>query len=204
MSKLNLECWCGAVKWSLDEQLTRLGVRYVCHCDDCQAFAHYTGHPELVLDANGGTDAYQLPSSQVKISKGSEHLACVHVTSRRLLRWHCRVCEMPVANTYNNSKLSFISVPLCGSTASERDKILGLSSGHVWKKFGKGNLSKLKNYSILKILWRMVSRIIRARVSGDYRNNPFFDKQSGEPINKPYLLNADERHDLNVKVRALL
>lgn len=204
MNRLNLRCSCGAVVWNLNETSPPSGVCYICHCDDCQVFAHFTEHPERVLDANGGTEAYQLPASQVNISKGLEHLACIHVTSRRLLRWHCSICKTPVANTYNNSKLSFISIPLCGAIASERDEILNPSSGHVWTKFGKGDLSKLEKYSIPRILWRMISRIVRARVSGDYRNNLFFDKYSGEPISKPYSLSADERHDLDIKARAVL
>jgi hypothetical protein len=199
--RLNLQCACGNIAWDLIERAPRTGVRYICHCDDCQAFACFTGSEAKILDSNGGTDAYQLPSSQIELHKGVEHLACVKMTSGRLLRWYCLTCRTPVANTYDSSKLSFVSVPLCGASKGDRNTVCGPPSGHVWTKFGWGDLSDVTQYSIPRMLWRMLSRIVRARFSGDYRNNPFFH-QNGNPIAIPYSLSRAERIAVNASVDA--
>lgn len=202
MRVLNLHCACGEIAWSIEEALPRLGIRYVCHCDDCQAFAHFTGRADRLLDANGGTDAYQLPASRVRIIKGLEALASVQMTSRPLLRWHCATCRTPVANTYGTSVLSFVSLPLAAASGGDREIILGPSSGHVWTKFGVGDLSQARQVNIPAMLWRMACRIFVARVSGDYRNNPFFDHKDGRPIVEPRRLSPGERHDLDRRAAA--
>lgn len=202
MGLLNLACVCGAVSLQLEETAPRRGVRYVCHCDDCQAYAEFLGSPDAILDPNQGTDAYQLPASRLEIKGGREELACVQVTSRPLLRWYCEKCRTPVANTYHTSKLSFLSLPLPRICGGEVDQVLGKSSGHVWIKFGRGDLSRVRQINIPAMLWRMGSRIIAARISGDYRKNPFFDPVTGLPIAAPRLLTTAERAELDRKVQS--
>lgn len=202
MAELTFVCGCGQVVWSLDEATPPTGIRYVCHCDDCQAFAHFTGQADLLLDGNGGTEAYQLPASRLRVLRGLDHLACVQMTARPLLRWHCGACLAPVANTYGAAQLSFVSVPLACASANDRDAVLAQSAGHVWTKFGHGDLSGVTQVSIPAMLWRMASRIVAARISGDYRNNPFFRPDTGEPIVAPRRLLEAERSELDCKARA--
>jgi hypothetical protein len=200
VDRLNLRCRCGRLSWDLIDAVPPRGVRYICHCDDCQAFAAFTSHAAEILDAHGGTDAYQLPSSQIEILHGAEHLACAKVTSRPLLRWYCHACRTPVANTYHTSRLSFVSVPLCGARPDDRDAFCGPPAGHIWTKFGWGDLSGVRRYSIPAMLWRMLSRIVLARLTGAYRQNPFFSPD-GAPIAVPLFLSHDERSALDVSVR---
>jgi hypothetical protein len=124
------------------------------------------------------------------------------MTDGRLIRWYCSHCRTPIANTYDTSKLSFLSVPLCALPVERRDEALGPSSGHVWTKFGHGDLSCVKLVSIPAMLWRMASRIASARLSGDYLNNPFFSPTTCKPIYAPCRLTATERSELDRKVKA--
>jgi hypothetical protein len=201
MPQLDLACDCGAVAWQLDEAVPARGIRYTCHCDDCQAFAWFTCQPDKILDAEGGTDVYQLPASRLRVTGGLDRLACVQVTGRPLLRWYCETCRTPVANSYHTARLSFVSIPLRGASLAARDAALGPSSGHVWTKFGIGDLSQVKQVSIPAILWRMVSRMVGACLSGDSRNNPLFDRETGRPIAQPRRLTPEERAMLDVKVK---
>ena len=148
MGLLSLICECGAVTWRLAETAPRSGIRYVCHCDDCQAYAEFLACADRILDEHGGTDAYQLPASRFQIVTGKQQLACVQVTTRPLLRWYCSSCKTPVANTYHTSKLSFLSLPLPRARAEEIDEVLGLSSGHAWTKFARGNVSEALQVNI--------------------------------------------------------
>ena len=200
MPRLDLTCACKGVAWSITETTPRAGIRYVCHCDDCQAYLMFLGRAGDVLDANGGMDAYQLPASAVGIARGQDMLACVQVTARPLLRWYCTRCRTPVAGTYHTARLSFVSLTV--PRTAEADAVLGPSSGHVWTKFGRGDLSRVRQVNIPAMLWRMASRIVTARLTGDYRNNPFFDRTTSRPIAEPRRLTAQERADLDRQVQA--
>lgn len=195
MGTLEFNCACGAVGWELRDVSPQAGIRYICHCDDCQAFARFLGRPEL-LDAHGGTDAWQMPASHLFIARGAAHLASIHLTPRRLLRWYCRDCRFPVANTYDSSRLSFLSLPLAGCDPARADALLGPSAGHVWTKFGTGDLAHVKQVNIPAMLYRMLSRILRARLTGDWRNNPLFDRETGTPLSPPQRLTPQERAGL--------
>jgi hypothetical protein len=107
-----------------------------------------------------------------------------------------------VANTYATAKLSFVSIPLAVADAAARDAALGPSAGHVWTKFGHGDLSRVRQVSIPAMLWRMAARIVSARLSGDYRNNPFFMRETAQPISPPVRVGQGERAELDLKVRA--
>lgn len=201
MGQLNLTCACGAVSCCLDERKPPSGIRYICHCDDCQAFATLLGTADRILDEGGGTDAYQLPASRVQITQGRGHLACLQLTSRPLLRWYCDQCRTPVANTYATAKFSFVSLPIPLARRSEADRVLGLPKGHVWTKFGRGDLSRVRQINIPAMLWRMASRIIAARLTGDFRRNPFFDPATARPIATPRQIPKSERAELDRKVQ---
>jgi hypothetical protein len=104
-----------------------------------------------------------------------------------------------VANTYDASRLSFVSVPLWAAAPGSRDEALGPPSGHVWTRFGHGDLARVRRLNIPAMLWRMASRIAWARISGDYRNNPLFDPVSGKPIAAPRRLTPGERSALDLR-----
>jgi hypothetical protein len=201
MPRLNLACACGATSWVLDENFPRSGIRYICHCDDCQAFAHFLEQPDSILDSQGGTDVYQLAASRIHFSTGLDRLRCVQVTARPLLRWYCADCRTPIANTYHTAKLSFASMLLCAIPLALRDQALGPPSGHAWTKFGHGDLSHVKQTNIPAMIWRMASRIVYARLTGNYRRNPFFDPDTGKPLSGPRCITPAERAELDRKVR---
>jgi hypothetical protein len=47
------------------------GFRFVCYCQDCQAFARFLERPD-VLDPAGGTDIFQMPPGRVKFIAGAD------------------------------------------------------------------------------------------------------------------------------------
>jgi hypothetical protein len=54
-----------------------VGNRCICYCNDCQAFGHFIGAGD-VLDAQGGTDIYQISPARVEIEQGQDKIACLH------------------------------------------------------------------------------------------------------------------------------
>ncbi len=102
---IELKCNCGAVTGNMD---AKTGTRVICYCTDCQKFAEYLGHDDIVDDC-GGTDIFQVTPSQVTITQGKEHLRCVRLSSKGLIRWHTGCCNTPIGNTVMAS-LPFIGV----------------------------------------------------------------------------------------------
>src|SRR5262249_49832287 len=55
---LPLRCRCGRVRGVASDVSSSSGFRFVCYCEDCQAFARFLERPD-VLDPAGGTDIFQ-------------------------------------------------------------------------------------------------------------------------------------------------
>ena len=204
-TKLDFQCECGSVSGQINDIEVGDGLRFVCHCDDCQVSAHALNHPET-LDANGGTSAVLLDSSKLNIDNGLNKLATMKVAaikSRPVLRWYCNNCKTPLFNTYDSSYRSFLSFLLANSNTVECDRLLGPSMGHVWKKFSVGDVSDKKSANLFKIIARMVRRQIHARISGGFRKTPLFDPQSGEPIATPIVLPTEKRKAAEMQIDKL-
>ncbi len=192
---IHFHCACGAVRGRLRGPLSGHGIRFTCCCDDCQVSACHLGRGDI-LDANGGTDSYHADSSRLDIADGLDRLATLRVArigTRPLLRWYCRTCKSPLFSTYDTSRRSLFSLVLANVAPADRDRIVGPSTGIIWRKFALGDVSGRKNANLFAILWRLFGRQISARVSGDYRNTPLFDRATGAPIVAPHMLSSEER-----------
>jgi hypothetical protein len=111
---LPLRCRCGHVRGLARGVSPSSGFRFVCYCEDCQAFAHLLAHgPEKWtpvfreghapmqtsdgLDAAGGTDIFQMPPGLLRITDGADALRCLAFSSK-VLRWYAACCKTPIAN----------------------------------------------------------------------------------------------------------
>lgn len=188
------KCECGDVSGHIVNMSPEDGIRFVCYCDDCQVSAQALNHPEI-LNGIGGTSAVILDSSKLVIQRGADRLAAMRtakIRSRPALRWYCSTCRMPLFNTYDSARKSFLSFLLVNSDAIECDRLVGPSTGYVWGKYATGDLSGKKKANIIAIIRRILWRQISARISGDFLNTPLFDRHTGSPIAKPYILSDDE------------
>jgi hypothetical protein len=188
-------CRCGSVQGALRGLIPTHGIRFACCCDDCQVYAHHLGRSD-VLDANGGTDSYHADSSRLEIVSGLSNLAALRVariSSRPVLRWYCRDCKSPLFNTYDTAKRSLFGLVLANTNPADCDALIGPSTGIIWRKFAVGDVSGRKNANLFAILRRLFLRQISARVSGDYRNTPLFDRRTGRPIVEPRILSLEQR-----------
>ena len=71
-----LRCRCGHVRGVANEVAPSTGFRFLCYCEDCQAFARFLGRPD-VLDKAGATDIFQMPTGRVKLTTGKDAAAMV-------------------------------------------------------------------------------------------------------------------------------
>jgi hypothetical protein len=185
-----LECECGELSGEVD--VTASCNRGICYCTDCQAFAYFLGAAERVLDARGGTDIVQTSPQAVRLIRGRQHVACVRLTSDGLMRWYAACCNTPIGNTPPNYRLSFVGLIHCCLSDLERslDASFGPSrmrvhTGSAWDE------PKPRGRGVVCAVVRLGSMMLRARLSGAYRDTPFFGPD-GVPMVAPKVLSAEE------------
>ncbi len=187
-----LQCRCGAVAGQVANP--RLATRSVCYCRDCQAFARFLGREEAVLDSRGGSQGVQALPKDLTFHKGFEHLACVRLTSQGLLRWYAACCNTPIGNTPPTSRTPFVGLsrvclensrPTVEQSFGPVRFCLHAEGAHGEPKprlFGRMGF----------ILWLIRNRL-RARFTGGFEQNPFFDTVTDRPIVEPVVLGSPER-----------
>jgi hypothetical protein len=78
---LPLRCRCGRMRGVASDVSPSTGLRFVCYCKDCQAFARFLERGD-VLDPAGGTDIFQMPPGRVKLTAGTDAMRCLRSPTR--------------------------------------------------------------------------------------------------------------------------
>lgn len=202
---LAIRCTCGALQGVAHAVSARAGNHVVCHCDDCQAFAHFLGRAGDVLDAHGGTEIFQMSQANLAIDAGADRLACMRLTPRGLLRWYAGCCNTPIGNTLPTSKLPFVGVvhvciqkpPGDGSLEAE----LGPIQLRAFRKFAKGDTAGIPadRTPLPLVALRFAGLMLKWKLRGDSKRSLFFDRND-QPVVPPRVLSAEERAELRRNV----
>jgi hypothetical protein len=191
-----LQCRCGALTGVVANG--RWATHSICYCRDCQAFARFLGREAELLDARGGSEAIQALPKDVAFQTGGDRLACIRLSESGLLRWYAACCRTPVGTTPPTSRLPFVGLSracLDEATAPTVEQSFGPvrfclhASGAVGapkpKPFGGAGFAP----------WLVRNRL-RARLTGGFRQNPFFDTATDRPIVTPTILTPAQRDQL--------
>jgi hypothetical protein len=186
-----LRCRCGAVHGVARQVSASGGFRLVCYCGDCQAFARFLQRPD-VLDAAGGTDIFQMPPRRVKLSAGADHLRCLRLSDRGVLRWYTACCWTPIANTAGPG------FPIIGMIHSfmdhgaggcSRDAVLGAPRCRIYARSAAGPLPPdAPPPPSVRVFLRRGLKMLAWKVQGLARPSPFFDDRTKAPLAEPHLL----------------
>ena len=194
---LTIRCRCGTFSGTARRVSAEAGNRGVCYCDDCQAFAHHLGAAAATLDAQGGTDIFQMSPARLAVVQGLDRLACLRVTARGPLRWYSDCCKTPIGNTAPTRQLPIVGLILSSVEAEPRelDEVLGPVRARIMTRYAKGTVADsapayegFPKSHIVRMLWK----ILVWRVRGDHRRSPFFDPGTGKPIASPHFLHDHE------------
>jgi hypothetical protein len=190
-----IQCRCGTLKGHVSR--SHGANRGVCYCRDCQAFAHFLGRADEILDASGGTDVIQTRAANVVFTAGKEALACMRLTPNGMLRWYSTCCNTPVGNTLANSKVSFVGlVHNClEGTGQTVESSFGPVQAYVNTQSAKGGV-KSSPLALVAVILRFIAMVAGARMDGSYKRSPFFDADTGAPIVAPKVLSPGEREQL--------
>ncbi|MFY3383443.1 DUF6151 family protein [Paracidovorax sp. MALMAid1276] len=193
-----LQCRCGQVAGELADTPSALHI--VCYCRDCQAYAHHLGQADTVLDALAGTEVVATHARNVSFTQGAEHIACVSLTDKGMLRWYARCCHTPLANTGRDWRMPYVGLVHSSLRSAPRgtdSETLGppvfrpVQMHHETSGAKGGTPPKLGAWKQARALLGFMPRIAAARLTGSYRRTPFFDG-AGVPVAPVQVLTAAE------------
>jgi len=188
-------CACGAVTGQVVNE--RCATHSRCYCEDCQAFARFLGREADLLDARGGGEGIQTLPKDVVFATGLGRLACVRLSETGLLRWYAACCNTPIGATPPTSRLPFVGLsPACLQHGPHRlDDAFGPVRFCLHVKGARGE-PKPKPFGATGFMLWLVYNRLRARFTGGFRRNPFFDVANDRPIVQPRILTAADRDRL--------
>lgn len=185
-----LRCRCGAVQGYVVRSAT--AARAICYCKDCQAFARFLGTAG-VADQAGGTEVVAMLPRHVHFTAGLDALACLSLSERGLLRWYASCCKTPIGNTPRNPKLPYAGmIHSCLEGSMPIESSFGTRRIAVNTRSARSEVASTSVASTLAVLGLMTSAL-GTRLSGGYRDNPFFARDTGTPIRPVHVLSSAER-----------
>jgi hypothetical protein len=195
-SDLPLACRCGHVRGVASAVSPSGGFRFLCYCTDCQAFARFLGRAD-VLDAAGGTDIFQMPSAQVKLTAGGDAVRCLQFSSK-VLRWYADCCRTPIANTAADPRFPVVAVIHCfvdhQADGRAREEVLGPPLCRIYERSALGRLPPMAPAPpSFATFARRASMILGWWMRGLARPNPFFDDRTKAPCSVPRRLTPDRQ-----------
>lgn len=187
-----LRCACGKLQGEVEPG--KVAARAVCYCKDCQAFARFLGRESELLDDAGGTEVASALPGAVRFTGGIEHLVCMSLSPRGLYRWYAACCNTPVGNTPREPTMPYAGLmrACLAAPPDTLDRQLGRSRIMVQTTSALARVRPTP----LRTAWAVAkigSMILRARLGGGYRDNPFFQPGTSEPLRQPRVLTLDER-----------
>ncbi|WP_424984763.1 DUF6151 family protein [Microbulbifer sp. S227A] len=182
-----LSCTCGKVRGRVRPATSRTGTHLICHCRDCRAVGRYLGGGDAGPD---GVDLVQTSPDTIEFETGTEYLAILRLSPKGPLRWYASCCKTPMFNTLARPGLAFVTVLL---DTADNPELFGpvVAQSFVPQP---GGPPRHKNGG--RMVFRALSRMIAARLSGRWRQTPFFDLQTGDPIAPVRVFTRDERKAL--------
>lgn len=185
-----IQCHCGHLQGTLSRAASP--VRISCYCSDCQAYARALGNADRILDPQGGTEVVATLQQHLTFTAGTDSLACLSLAPEGLYRWYASCCKTPIANIARDPRLSYIGiVHTCLGTPAERTEIFGPPHSPVNTKSAKGKVAT-KKLDKLVCIARIIASVVRARINGTWKQSPFFNPGTGNPVVTPHVLPSEK------------
>lgn len=186
-----LRCRCGKLAGHVAP--SSVAVRAICYCRDCQAYARFLRTPG-VADPDGGTEVIATLPQHVHFTSGLDVLACMSLSEQGLLRWYASCCNTPIGNTPRNSKLPYAGM-IHSCLEAGPPSIESSFGGRRIAVNTKSARNKVRSTPIASTLAvaRLMTASLGNRLSGGYKDNPFFAPDTGTPIRLVRVLTSTER-----------
>lgn len=196
-----VRCSCGTVQGVIRGLSPASSNHVLCPCNGCQAYAHFLGRADDMLDAKGYSNIFQMNPADFDITDGLDHVACMRVTPDGPLRWYTSCCKTPLGNTAPRGGVPFLGVlPICTGHKGTSDKVVAMVGPVRAKVNDKARSTTGDKARSFFMIVRLFAKLLGWRVRGGPSWKPFFDKDTMKPIRDPLVLTDDERETLYRKV----
>ncbi len=185
-------CSCGTIRGTLRGVAPSTGSHAVCYCADCRAAEVFSGQPDPAPDPVG---LFQTSPDRVSFRQGHDQLAVFAFGPKNLLRWHAKCCGSIMFNTMRNPKVSFASIR---TNLLEDQESLGpvIASAFIATASGKPTHKGLHRF-----IWGAFQRIVGARLSGRWKDTPFFNTDTLEPVRPVQVVDKAKRAQILASLR---
>lgn len=184
VSDLAFACNCGALSGHISAAGVKSGTHAECFCHDCRAAQLYFKQPD---PAPGPVEVLQISPEHVVFETGAEHLALMQLSPKGMLRWYARCCDAPLATTPRTPKF-----PFAGFIANRLRHPENLGP-IVTRGFIPGPEGKQSHKGLRHAVVGLFSRVVSSRLSGRWKDTPFFDIKTGTPVATPVILTKEQR-----------
>lgn len=199
---VELACRCGAVHGWVRGVSPRTVNRAVCHCDDCQSFAHHIERPDL-LDAHAGTDIVQVAPASVTYDRGAENIAGVRLGPKGMHRWYARCCKTPLGNMMATPGLPFIGLSLevfrRVTSEAQRDALFGKPRGAVFGQYATNGTPPGSTKMPLRLIFDTLRLVAGWKLGGKTWPHPFFERNASAPRYPVQVLSREARAALRAQ-----
>ena len=171
---IGFSCRCGALTGTLKSVDPDEGTHALCHCASCRRALDLYGIPGTRAE---GVGIFQTTPDRIEIAQGAEHLGVMKLSPKGLYRWYAKCCGTPMFNTARGPTPSFVGVQTsCLSETAPLGPVL--AEGFMD--------TKPRHIGLARMIWRFYRRALAARLTGRWRQTPFFDAD-GAPVAEPEL-----------------
>lgn len=185
---LTFSCQCGALQGRISPRGVRQGTHVECFCHDCRAAQLYFKQPD---PAPGPVEIFQIAPDEIETSTGKQYLAAMQLSPKGMLRWYASCCNAPLAATPKSAKFPFAGV-IVGRVAGGASALGPVTTrGFVPQPDGKQ-----KHENPGPAVFGLLRRAAGSRLSGRWKNTPFFDRKTGKPVVTPTVISKTERATL--------
>lgn len=201
MRTFPLACRCGTVRGVVHAVSPRTVNHGVCYCDDCQAFAHFLGRENDLLDPYGGTEVVQMSPARFALTAGVDRIAAIRLTPKGIVRWYASCCNTPIGNTPVSPAIPFVGIIRAFIDAPQ--EALGPVRGRMYAERAKGGRAAVPRDggSNIAMIVRVLPKLLGYRLRGDHKRSALLDA-AGRPLAEPRVLDTAEREDLRRRCAA--
>lgn len=184
---LSFSCDCGGLRGQITGPGVTAGTHCACFCHDCRAAQLYFNQSDPVP---GPVDVFQMSPEEVQFTEGAENLALMQLSPNGMFRWYAKCCNAPLATTPGTPKFPFASFIV--KRIADTDRLGPVTTrGFVPRPNGKQKHEKLQYAA-----FGLSKRLLKSWLTGSWRQTPFFNLATGEPVVAPHVITLEERAGL--------
>ncbi|WP_282076478.1 DUF6151 family protein [Epibacterium ulvae] len=188
-----LSCDCGKVTAVASLEAVKAATRVTCFCGDCRAADTYLRRESeaQITPKASGIELLHMSPDGLLFTNGIEHIRVFRLSKRGPLRWYTTCCNTPIATT-----LPKPDIPLCALQLRFCKHPETLGPARV-KAFVPQKNGPPRTEGVMQFGMALVNRIVSARLSGRWKENPFFNMETKTPVSEPVVLSQKERAALD-------